>query len=99
MLNQVRYSADSALMQRSGVQKCPFKRETLELYFQILLPVYLFNLQVQKADSNISEIIILLTTVIYSLECVGCMGFFEMRKMRHLKLFVSCYPNINHRRI
>ena len=50
--------------------KCPYKRETLEIYFQILLPVYQFNLQsqielknVQKTESNICEVVPLLASL------------------------------------
>ena len=45
--------------------KCPHSRETLEIYFQILLPVYLFNLHVQRTDSNITEIVQLLTSLLH----------------------------------
>ena len=46
-----------------GSLKCPYSRETLEVYFQILLPVYQFNLHVQKTSSNISEVVPLLVTL------------------------------------
>lgn len=36
------------------------------MYFQILLPVYQFNLHVQKTESNISEVLPLLATLIES---------------------------------
>ena len=36
------------------------------MYFQILLPVYQFNLHVQKTESNISEVVPLLATLIES---------------------------------
>ena len=49
-----------------GEHKCPYTRETLEKYFQILLPIYQFNLHVQKTDSNISEVVPLLATLIES---------------------------------
>ena len=45
---------------------CPYKRETLAQYFQILLPVYQFNLHVQMNSSNITEILPLLASLINS---------------------------------
>lgn len=36
---------------------CPVKFDVIEKYMQILLPAYIFNLQVQKNDATIAEVI------------------------------------------
>ena len=38
-------------------EKCPYSLETIELYFQILQPVYVFSLFVQKSSVSICEML------------------------------------------
>jgi len=47
-------------------ESCPYTLEKIELYFQILKPVYRFNLFVQKTNSTICEVLPLLSTLIHS---------------------------------
>ena len=48
------------------VESCPYTLEKIELYFQILKPVYRFNLFVQKTNSTICEVLPLISTLIHS---------------------------------
>lgn len=50
----------------NGTLKCPYSREKIELYFQILKPVYRFNLFVQRTDSTICEVLPFVATLIHS---------------------------------
>ena len=50
----------------NSTHRCRVSREVIEKYFQILLPVYQLNLHIQKTFSNISEIVPLLTALLYS---------------------------------
>ena len=49
-----------------GDHKCPYSLEKIELYFQILKPVYCFNLYVQKSTLSIYEVLPFIMTLIHS---------------------------------
>lgn len=49
-----------------GSTKCPYSLEKIELYFQILKPIYRFSLCVQKSTSTICEVLPLVVTLIHS---------------------------------
>ena len=49
-----------------GATKCPFPLEKIELYFQILKPIYRFSLVVQDTNSNICDVLPLVATLMHS---------------------------------